>query len=67
MFESNIKNDYVKYVNNDKYTFNGNILNMTQIYKQPKYILSQSKSFTNIEKKNSVIGYNSPNRNNSLQ
>ena len=65
MSESNIKNDYVKYVNNDKYNFNGNILNMTQIYKQPKYILSQSKSFTNIEKKNSVIGYNSPNRNNS--
>ena len=35
------------------------------LYNQSKYILSQSKSFTNIEKKNSVIGLNSPNRNNS--
>ena len=62
---NNIKNDYVKYVNNDKCNFNGNILNISLNYNQSKYILSQSKSFTNIEKKNSVIGLNSPNRNNS--
>ena len=59
------KNDYVKYVNNDKFNFNGNILNMTQKNKQSKYILSQSKSFTKVEKKNSVIGLSSPTNNNS--
>ena len=52
MYENNRnKNNYVKYINNDKYNFNGNILNMTQNYNQAKYALSQSKSFTKVEKK----------------
>ena len=57
------KNDYVQYVNNDKYSFNGNILNMTQNYKQAKYVLSQSKSFTKVEKKNSKLGISNSNYN----
>ena len=57
------KNDYVKYVNNDKYNFNGNLLNMTQNNNPAKYVLSQSKSFTKIEKKNSAIGANALNNN----
>ncbi len=57
------KNDFVKYVNNDKYNFNGNILNMTQSYNQAKYVLSQSKSFTKVEKKNSVLGFSNSNNN----
>ena len=57
------KNDYVKYVNNDKYNFNGNLLNMTQNNNQSKYILPQSKSFTRIEKKHSAIGVTALNNN----
>ena len=49
---NNNKNEYVKYVNNDKYNLNGNILNMTQKYKQLKYFIPQSKSFTKMERKN---------------
>lgn len=64
--ENNNKNEYVKYVNNDKYNINGNnILNMTQNYGQSKFVLSQSKSFTKVEKKNSIIGLSTPINNNS--
>ena len=67
------QNDYVEYVNNDKYKFNGNILNITQNNNLSKYVLSQSKSFTKIEKKYSAIkcaakdnnkNYNVNNKNN---
>ena len=64
MYENNRnKNNYVKYINNDKYNFNGNILNMTQNYNQAKYALSQSKSFTKVEKKNSILGISNSNNN----
>ena len=67
MRNENNKNDYVKYVNNDKYNFNGNILNMTQNNNnnQTKYVLSQSKSFTKFEKKNSPLGVTALNGNNN--
>ena len=43
-----INNDIVKYVNNDKFHFNGNFLNMKN--NCSKIILSQSKSFINKNK-----------------
>ena len=54
-----INNDLVKYVNNDKYNFSGNFLNMTQNYS--KFILSPSNSFKNINKNNLATDKNSPN------
>ena len=62
--KDNKENDYVKYVNNDRYNVNGNILNMTQIYSQSKYIFSQSKSFTKIERKKSKLDSCSKNKKN---
>ena len=54
-----INNELVKYVNNDKYNFSGNFLNMTQ--NCSKFVLSQSNSFKNINKNNLEKGKNSPN------
>ena len=62
--KDNKEKDYVKYVNNDRYNVNGNILNMTQIYSQSKYIFNQSKSFTKIERKKSMIDSCSNNQKN---
>ena len=58
---SNSKNDFARYVNNDKYNFNGNILNMTNNSSKPKYNLPQSKSFKKVKKKNSMIMASNPN------
>ena len=57
------ENDFVKYVNNDKHNFKENFLNLTQNYS--KYILPQSKSFVNINKKNSKRNLNKTNNNRS--
>ena len=56
-------NDFVQYVNNDKHNFKENFLNLTQNYS--KYILPQSKSFVNINKKNSKTNLNKSNNNRS--
>lgn len=61
--ENNIKNEFVEYVNNDKHNFNCKILNMTQNYTNPRYILPQSKSYTKVEKKNSAVGFSPTNTN----
>jgi hypothetical protein len=50
---NNCNNNFVKYVNNDKFNITTSFLNMTQNYS--KIILSQSKSFI-IDKKNSPNG-----------
>ena len=57
------ENDFVQYVNNDKHNFKENFLNLTQNYS--KYILPQSKSFVNINKKNSKTNLNKSNNNRS--
>ena len=57
------ENDFVQYVNNDKHNFKENFLNLTQ--NCSKYILSQSKSFVNINKKNSKTNLNKSNNNRS--
>ena len=49
-------NELVKYVNNDKHNFKDNFLNLTQNYS--KNIMFQSKSFVNIDKKNSKMNLN---------
>ena len=57
------ENDFVQYVNNDKHNFKENFLNLTQNHS--KYILPQSKSFVNINKKNSKTNLNKSNNNRS--
>ena len=57
------ENDFVQYVNNDKHNIKENFLNLTQNYS--KYILPQSKSFVNINKKNSKTNLNKSNNNKS--
>ena len=57
------ENDFVPYVNKDKHNFKENFLNLTQNYS--KYILPQSKSFVNINKKNSKTNLNKSNNNRS--
>ena len=57
------ENDFVQYVNNDKHNIKENFLNLTQNYS--KYILPQSKSFVNINKKNSKTNLNKSNNNRS--
>ena len=57
------ENDFVQYVNNDKHNFKENFLNLSQNYS--KYILPQSKSFVNINKKNSKTNLNKSNNNRS--
>lgn len=48
--KSKTNNDFAQYVNNDKFNFKGNILNMTQNCNKEKYILPQSKSYTKVDK-----------------
>ena len=57
------ENDFVQYVNNDKHNIKENFLNLTQNYS--KYILPQSKSLVNINKKNSKTNLNKSNNNRS--
>ena len=57
------ENELVQYVNNDKHNFKENFLNLSQNYS--KYILPQSKSFVNINKKNSKTNLNKSNNNRS--
>ena len=57
------ENDFVQYVNNDKHNIKENFLNLSQNYS--KYILPQSKSFVNINKKNSKTNLNKSNNNRS--
>ena len=52
--KNNKENGYVKYVNNDRYNVNENILNMTQIYSQSKYIFNHSESSSKIDRKKSM-------------
>ena len=52
-------NEFVKYVNNDKSNFNGNLMNMTQNY--AKFILPQSKSFINLNQNEMENGLKTPN------
>ena len=54
-----INNEFVKYVNNDKSHFNGNLLNMNHNHKN--FILSQSKSLINMNKTEMNNGLNTPN------
>ena len=62
--KSQHNNDFVQYVNNDKFNFKGNILNMNLKYNKEKCILPQSNSYTKVDKVSMSSSHNKINNTN---